>query len=506
MYLAAAMFAVLVLGLSLPSTGSGQDVGYVQIECDPGIKIFLDGKFVGVSNADVGGLILQDVTPGRRTIRAALEGYRPQTVTIDVEAGREATLTLRLFVPEIKISETGETQHAELALRVGSFVVQSLPIECSIRIPALDLRATKTRNRWQADDVPVGIYEIIGEGLGKKLDHELAVVEGETTELMFDFIDGTVVEKRVSGPETEEVLERQVPEPAEYVEVPRGTFQMGSPPDEPGRDGDETQHTVTLTTAFVMQSTEVTNAQYAELAQWAVDNGHATATISSLRDALDGSPRVLLGLDAPWCEISYTGGQFVVDTGRENHPVVAVSWYGAVAYCDWLSLREGLPRAYDHSTWTVRASTPYAAQGYRLPTEAEWEYACRAGTDTAFNNGTDCSSADREANYDGDRPLSGCPSGIDRGETIEVASLPAGENDFGLYDMHGNVWEWCNDWYGSYGGDETDPVGESSGTYRVFRGGSWKHVAQYCRSASRNGSLPDLSYLDRGFRPVRSAF
>jgi formylglycine-generating enzyme required for sulfatase activity len=154
----------------------------------------------------------------------------------------------------------------------------------------------------------------------------------------------------------------------------------------------------------------------------------------------------------------------------------------------------------------VRTSTPYAAQGYRLPTEAEWEYACRAGTDTAFNNGTDCLSADTEANYRGTGPLSACPIGIDRGETIEAASLPAGENDFGLYDMHGNVWEWCNDWYGSYGGDETDPVGESSGSDRVIRGGSWNSLAQNCRSANRNGSNPDNSFNLGGFRPVRSAF
>jgi formylglycine-generating enzyme required for sulfatase activity len=139
---------------------------------------------------------------------------------------------------------------------------------------------------------------------------------------------------------------------------------------------------------------------------------------------------------------------------------------------------------------------------YKLPTEAQWEYACRAGTTTPFNCGETISTD--LANYDGHYTYGNGRQGTDRGRTTEVKSFPA--NAWGLYDMHGNVWEWCNDWYGSYGGDETDPVGESSGTYRVFRGGSWKHVAQYCRSASRNGSLPDLSYLDRGFRPVRSAF
>ncbi|MBE0567961.1 MAG: SUMF1/EgtB/PvdO family nonheme iron enzyme [Krumholzibacteria bacterium] len=286
-----------------------------------------------------------------------------------------------------------------------------------------------------------------------------------------------------------------------FVRIPAGTFAMGSPTTETGRDSDETQHIVTLTTPFLMAATEVTNLQYAELAQWAYDRGYCTATSGNLRDALDGSSQEFLVLDG-FCEISFSNGVFTVEAGREAHPVVDLTWYGAVAYCDWLSLREGLPRAYDHGTWQCNGHAPYSAQGYRLPTEAEWEYACRAGTKTPFNTGP-CLDARTEANYHGSYPYTGCPSGPWVAWTVPVGSYPA--NDFGLYDMHGNLWEWCNDWYGVYGGSVTDPVGPWPGRYRVIRGGVWGAFARSCRSALRFDAYPgNGSLFGIGFRPVRS--
>jgi len=291
------------------------------------------------------------------------------------------------------------------------------------------------------------------------------------------------------------------PVPEGFVLIPAGTFTMGSPEDEYGRYPDEIQHTVTLTTPFYVSATEVTNQQYADLAQWAYDQGYCTATSSSLRDAMDGSTEELLDLDEA-CEISFSGGVFTVDPGKEDHPVLEVTWYGSVAYCDWLSLSEGLPRAYDHAWWECNGHDPYNAVGYRLLTEAEWEYACRAGMQTPFNTG-ECLDAGTEANYHGDYPYPDCPSGPSEGWTAPVGSYPA--NAFGLFDMHGNLWEWCNDWYGSYAGDETDPPGPEAGSSRVLRGGFWSYYAQHCRSAQRYYYYPGYSYLGIGFRLARSA-
>jgi formylglycine-generating enzyme required for sulfatase activity len=288
--------------------------------------------------------------------------------------------------------------------------------------------------------------------------------------------------------------------PAGFVVIAHGTFTMGSPTNEPGRSTNEPQHQVTLTHGLYVQTTEVTNQQYMELAQWAYGQGYVTVSGSSLLDNLDGSAAVLKYLGSGGYEISFSNGEF--SCINPDHPVKWVTWYGSVAYCDWLSLQQSLPRAYSHATWQCNGGDPYTAAGYRLPTEAEWEYACRAGTQTAFNTGA-CLDASTEANYHGSYPQSGCPIGLYVGWTVPVGSYPA--NGYGLLDMHGNLYEWCNDWYGVYGGTVTDPAGPASGAARVFRGGGWSGGAQYCRSAYRDAYGPAGSGSNVGFRPVRSS-
>jgi formylglycine-generating enzyme required for sulfatase activity len=293
----------------------------------------------------------------------------------------------------------------------------------------------------------------------------------------------------------------QIETPAGFVAITPGTFMMGSPTTEPSRLTNETQHPVTLAHGLHVQTTEVTNQQYRELAQWAYDNGYVTATTGGLYDKIDGSTQLLRSLGGWEDEMTFNAGVF--SCINPTHPVPYVTWYGSAAYCDWLSLQQGLPRAYDHSTWQCNAGNPYTATGYRLPTEAEWEYACRGGTQTPFNTGS-CLDAGTEANYYGSNPYTGCPAGPYVDWTVPVGSYPA--NAFGLYDMHGNLWEWCNDWYGTYGGTVSDPVGAGVGSYRVVRGGFWNDYAQYCRSAFRSNNLPYNSYYSLGFRPVRSTF
>jgi formylglycine-generating enzyme len=335
-------------------------------------------------------------------------------------------------------------------------------------------------------DMPAGEYTLswveVGD-LGTPETEMLSLYDGATITFLGIYIDYSIT----------------------MAQIWANWFVMGSPEDEYGHYSNETEHTVTLTTSFVMSTTEVTNEQYMEMAQWAYDNGYCTATSYSLIDNLDGSTQELLDLDGS-CEIAFSDGIFSLrDAGygiNPDHPVIEVTWYGAVAFCDWRSLREGLTRAYNHSIWKCNDHQPYAAEGYRLPTEAEWEYACRAGTTTPFYTG-DCLDAGTEANYRGELPYSGCPSGPTEGWTVPVGSYPV--TFWNLYDMHGNINEWCNDWYEhDYNGDQTDPAGPASGSNRTLRGGHWAQEARYCRSAFRDDIIPSRSDPNIGFRFVRS--
>ncbi len=223
-----------------------------------------------------------------------------------------------------------------------------------------------------------------------------------------------------------------------FVYIPPGKFLMGSPSDESMRDDDEKRHKVVLTRGFYLQTTEVTQGQ--------------------------------------WRQVMGDNPSRFKDCG-DDCPVEQLSWNEARTFIDKLKQRTG--------------------RTYRLPTEAEWEYACRAGTTGAFNTG-DCLSVD-QANYDGDFPLSGCPEGAPRQTTVPVKTFPS--NSWGLYDMHGNVWEWCADWYDMYRpGKSRDPVGPSAGQDRVFRGGGWSSGARGCRSAERNWRSPDFNSSIIGFR------
>ncbi|MFM7922277.1 MAG: formylglycine-generating enzyme family protein, partial [Planctomycetaceae bacterium] len=224
--------------------------------------------------------------------------------------------------------------------------------------------------------------------------------------------------------------------------IPAGTFTMGLPEGEEGRQDNETQHQVTLTKPFHMGCTEVTQGQW----------------------------KKVMGTE-PW------KGKAYVQEG-DDYPAVYVNWDDAREFCKKLSSMEG--------------------KVYRLPTEAEWEYACRGGTKTAFSFGDDAAELSKYAWWGG---IIGNGNAKDEQYAHRVAQkLP---NPFGLHDMHGNVYEWCSDWYGDYPSTPlTDPRGPGSGSSRVLRGGSWDDVPFFVRCAFRLYVTPENRVLNSGFRVV----
>jgi formylglycine-generating enzyme required for sulfatase activity len=275
--------------------------------------------------------------------------------------------------------------------------------------------------------------------------------------------------------------------PDGFMRILSGTFMMGSPAGEVGRDSDETQHQVWVS-EFYMSRHEVTVGEFRSFVN--ATGYRTTAETSGGGYVYDRNEGWVMKGDANWKNPYFSQG--------DRHPVVLVSWFDAVQYCNWRSVREGLAVAYtvngDSVTWNRNAN------GYRLPTEAEWEYACRAGTATPFSTGNNITT--NQANYDENYPYNGNAKGVYREKTWDVGS--GTPNVWGLYDMHGNVWEWCWDWFGDYSSaSQTDPVGPAAGSYRVGRGGSWLGDAQTLRSARRGDGEPGSRSHYLGFRPVR---
>ncbi len=234
-----------------------------------------------------------------------------------------------------------------------------------------------------------------------------------------------------------------------FVLIPAGSFTMGSPPDEQGRRSNEVEHEVRIGRPFYMQTTEVT------VKQW----------------------RAVMGERF-----------FFKKKGTDDMPVVSVSWDDCMAFIKKLNaLNEGV---------------------YRLPTEAEWEYACKGGSDSAYGWGAtiDCSKAMYANNtLKSDACVKVVQSkGLPTDQPAPVKSYAP--NAWGLYDMTGNVWEWCQDWLGPYGREPVvDPEGPGAGSDKVRRGGSWYGPGNRCRCANRNFSHPANRYQTTGFRLVREA-
>lgn len=223
----------------------------------------------------------------------------------------------------------------------------------------------------------------------------------------------------------------------DWISIKSGSFVMGSPENESGRDLSEIQHEVFLDD-FEISKTQITFEQYDIFCK---KTGRARSDNSG------------------W--------------GRGSRPVINVSWDDANAFAQWA--------------------------GCRLPTEAEWEYACRAGNTTPFNTGDNIRS--NRANYDGRVPYSYYDPGEYVAKTLPVGSFE--ENEWRLLDMHGNVWEWCHDFYSPYQTNkQLNPMGAESGKFRVMRGGSWGHAAYFCRSAHRHSMAPDHYSNTIGFRVV----
>ena len=295
-----------------------------------------------------------------------------------------------------------------------------------------------------------------------------------------------------------------IPDPQEVdtVSVPAGTFPMGDAFSE-GYNVELPLHDVTLD-AYEIGTYEITNQQFDEVMTWAVRTRRARV----LFDSVWCGQTELFQLDHVACQLTWAAGRFWVERrdGRSmaDHPMQLVTWYGAVAFCNWLSEALELTPCYDLDTWEL---VNIDADGYRLPTEAEWERAAAwdADTETYWRYG--CSANDLtllSANFDNHNPalLSDVPY------TTVVGRFASHSSPVGCFDMSGNVWEWCHDryadlYYADCTGGVSNPLGPVTGEQRSLRGGGWDCNAFLNRAAGRSSKDPDRMDAGTGFRVVR---
>lgn len=300
-------------------------------------------------------------------------------------------------------------------------------------------------------------------------------------------------------------------EPPDSVLIPEGEYEMG---DHSGIGApNERPIHATYIDAFLMDVFEVTHEEYCTYLNSAYSQELIEVSGGVVYKKDDIEPYCDTTTSSSNSRITWNGSTFGITTGKEDHPVVMVSWYGAVAYANWRNLQEGLAPCYDLETWESTFNTI----GYRLPTEAEWEKASRGGEHNPYNdypwgNGIDGSQAnylDSNDPYDNDTTPVGYYDGNQTPPGVDMA------NGYGLYDMSGNVWELCNDWfdedYYQYCVDNNiyyNPKGPVSSPYgsRAARGGSWGNLVQWLRCAERNGEYPDYRYHSIGFRLVLATY
>ncbi len=415
--------------------------GSLEVETRPGkAEIFIDGYLEGRAP-----LKLQQIKPGRVTVRAEITGYEAGEKKVRIRAGRNSRLTLIL----------DKTVAAEPEPTTGSLTIYATPADALVRIlniaPHYAAGMELAPSRYHIEVSRAGYLthkEWLELAAGQELVKEIPLAEVEPIVVP----EPVEPAPSVAGPRHGDTW-TEPKTGMEFVYIRGGCFQMGSPKSEPGRDDDEKQHKVCVD-GFWLGKYEVTNRQY-RLFRSSHDSG------------------------------DYDGN----DLNSNDQPVVNVSWQDAAAYAEWLSGKSGKKMV--------------------LPSEAQWEYAARAGTGTVRFWGDDADDACSYANvYDRtskgafdywSRQHHDCKDGY--AVTAPVGSFRA--NEFGLYDMLGNVYEWCSDWYGEnyYStSPRQNPRGPSSGSLRVLRGGSWYDYPAYVRSADRSGLEPGDRDGILGFR------
>ena len=398
----------------------------IRVECEPGIRIFLNDRLQGLSTAEAGGLMLPDLAAGTHTLKAVKPGFLPRETTITLAGSEVRNWKIEKFMPLASSSQEDVFAPPPAETKTGTLVLTTLPLVADIRIPALGVEQRKDQEEWRLEAIPAGDYEVRVFGLGSSLSQHVRIAEDATSRFFFDLLAGKVEDLNPAKGTGEPYAV------GDFVLVRGGCFQMGDVLGN-GQADEQPVHEVCLG-AFEIGRHEVTQAL--------------------------------------WEEVMGSNPSRFKEGGR--YPVENVSWDEVQQFIKKLNRETG---AF-----------------HRLPTEAEWEYACRSG-------------GSEEPYCGGQNPdLYGWHAKNSDGQIHPVGQKQA--NGLGIHDMSGNVWEWCQDWYGEHAyaaARRNNPSGVATGSYRVIRGGSWSFPTKSLRATGRDRRPPAYGFDFLGFRLVRPA-
>lgn len=493
---------------------------YIQIICEPEVAVSVDGKLKGITSKEVGGYILEGLTPGKHKITFKKTGHVIQTGHVNLTDGEVFTYYTSPFVPQVSIAQISskgavsvkEEQPTEI--KTGNLKIQSLPVEMTIKIADLDVVSQKQDDQWFASNVQKGKYAIEYIWNTKLLQDTIEIFENRMTHIFVNLVNNEITDKSVWAQNHRKVIAASVipttyltkkveqkpsitsgatpnveadvavqeeilpvpeeadsllPEPSpsptfqssslvidalEMITVNGATFTMGAKK----RNQDEKPRHDVQVNSFQISKYEVTNDQYC-------------AFLNQVQCPESGEYKgqKMFDLSLENVGIQYVDGHFISKKGLGYYPMVGVTWYGASEFCSWA--------------------------GGRLPTEAEWEFAAKggakaekteyAGSGFFYKVGWGKSNSDGKAHMVGQKA----------------------PNELGIYDMSGNVLEWCSDWYSeSYykKSSNSNPLGPSSGNKKVARGGCYAFDNKSCEVTRRVAIVPDSLGSNAGFRLCKS--
>jgi len=423
--------------------------GYIQVKCKPNVDVVLDNVFKGKATSSDGGIILKDVQPGKHVVKVFQPGFVPQIKDVKVRSGGMFVWEVEPLVPVIDISQENNYEDSEIKRELGSILVQSHPVECAIKIDKLGINSNKKMDRWKAEKIPTNTYNVEFHLKNRLLSEIVEIKPNVNTRVFVDFekktieiIDDKLVNNQI-------IEDKQAFKQSEnMVFVQGGAFQMGTS----NRDRDERPFHTVIVSDFYIGKYEITQKE--------------------------------------WIEVM---GENPSNWKGDSLPVENVTWFDAVEFCNKKSSIEGFTPCYTGSGYMIECD--FTADGYRLPTEAEWEYAARGGAKMHYRSSQKYSGSNKIDsvawfNLNSDQ------------KTHPVGGKKA--NELGIYDMSGNIGEWCNDLFENYSSVfQVNPRGKLYGRDRVVRGGDWACRAWDSRVKGRQNFLPDIAFDYIGVRLLR---